>query len=218
MKKKLETQKPRKVTSGPIREKARTMRRMVAAVGKVLKKKGYPGLTIANIAIEAQVDRKLVYSYYGSLDKLVGIYLREQDYWKTKAKKQISILLKKDSISKQEMDDLLIGQFDAVLQDKILQRILQWELSEPNKALRMIADEREDVGEELLKKYEADISNNDVDIRAIIALQTAGLYYLALHAKSNGSTFCGIDINKEEGEERIKKALSNVLDLCKKPT
>ncbi|MGN5954317.1 TetR/AcrR family transcriptional regulator [Sphingobacterium lactis] len=218
MKKKMETQKPRKVTSGPIREKARTMRRMVAAVGKVLKKKGYPGLTIANIAIEAQVDRKLVYSYYGSLDKLVGIYLREQDYWKTKAKKQISILLKKDSISKQEMDDLLIGQFDAVLQDKILQRILQWELSEPNKALRMIADEREDVGEELLKKYEADISNNDVDIRAIIALQTAGLYYLALHAKSNGSTFCGIDINKEEGEERIKKALSNVLDLCKKPT
>ncbi|MGV6945347.1 TetR/AcrR family transcriptional regulator [Sphingobacterium lactis] len=214
----METQKPRKVTSGPIREKARTMRRMVAAVGKVLKKKGYPGLTIANIAIEAQVDRKLVYSYYGSLDKLVGIYLREQDYWKTKAKKQISILLKKDSISKQEMDDLLIGQFDAVLQDKILQRILQWELSEPNKALRMIADEREDVGEELLKKYEADISNNDVDIRAIIALQTAGLYYLALHAKSNGSTFCGIDINKEEGEERIKKALSNVLDLCKKPT
>ena len=214
----METQKPRKVTSGPIREKARTMRRMVAAVGKVLKKKGYPGLTIANIAIEAQVDRKLVYSYYGSLDKLVGIYLREQDYWKTKAKKQISVLLKKDSISKQEMDDLLIGQFDAVLQDKILQRILQWELSEPNKALRMIADEREDVGEELLKKYEADISNNDVDIRAIIALQTAGLYYLALHAKSNGSTFCGIDINKEEGEKRIKKALSNVLDLCKKPT
>lgn len=155
----METQKPRKVTSGPIREKARTMRRMVAAVGKVLKKKGYPGLTIANIAIEAQVDRKLVYSYYGSLDKLVGIYLREQDYWKTKAKKQISVLLKKDSISKQEMDDLLIGQFDAVLQDKILQRILQWELSEPNKALRMIADEREDVGEELLKKYEADLPN-----------------------------------------------------------
>lgn len=214
----METNKPRKVTSGPIREKARTMRRMVAAVGKVLKKKGYPGLTIANIAIEAQVDRKLVYSYYGSLDKLVGIYLREQDYWKTKAKKQISLLLKKDSISKQEMDELLIGQFDAVLQDKILQRILQWELSEPNKALRMIADEREDVGEELLKKYEADISNNDVDIRAIIALQTAGLYYLALHAKSNGSTFCGIDINKEEGEERIKKALSIVLDLCKNPT
>jgi len=218
MKKKMETQKPRKVTSGPIREKARTMRRMVAAVGKVLKKKGYPGLTIANIAIEAQVDRKLVYSYYGSLDKLVGIYLREQDYWKTKAKKQISILLKKDSISKQEMDDLLIGQFDAVLQDRILQRILQWELSEPNKALRMIADEREDVGEELLKKYEVDLPNDDVDIRAIIALQTAGLYYLALHAKSNGSTFCGIDLNKEEGEERIKKALSNVLDLCKKPT
>ena len=214
----METKKPRKVTSGPIREKARTMRRMVAAVGKVLKKKGYPGLTIANIAIEAQVDRKLVYSYYGSLDKLVGIYLREQDYWKTKAKKQISLLLKKDSISKQEMDDLLIGQFDAVLQDKILQRILQWELSEPNKALRMIADEREDVGEELLKKYEADLPNDDVDIRAIIALQTTGLYYLALHAKSNGSTFCGIDINKEEGEERIKKALSTVLDLCKKPT
>ncbi|WP_099366206.1 TetR/AcrR family transcriptional regulator [Sphingobacterium sp. 1.A.4] len=204
--------KPRKTTAGPIREKARTMKNLVAAVGKVLKKKGYPGLSIANIAVEAKVDRKLVYAYFGNLDNLVETYITEQDYWKTKAKKQIAKLLEQDQMSKEEMHGLLFGQFETVLQDKTLQRILQWELSEPNTSLRKLADAREEVGEELIQKLEKNIGKDGLDIRAVLALQTAGLYYLAIHAKSNGSTFCGIDINEAEGRKRIETTLMDILE------
>ncbi len=204
--------KARKVTAGPIREKARTMEKLIAAVGKVIKKYGYPGLTIANIASESGLDRKLVYTYFGTLDNLIEIYITRQDYWKSKANQQIESLLQADTLSKLAMVNLLQGQFDQVLNDKTLQRIIHWELGVKSKPLRKLADAREEIGELLLKKFEATYSTKDVDIRAVLAIQTAGLYYLALHAKSNGSTFCGIDLNTEEGKNRIRKSVETTLE------
>ena len=51
-----EEPKQRKVSAGPIREKARTMERLIATVGKVIQKHGYPGLTVANIGKESGLD------------------------------------------------------------------------------------------------------------------------------------------------------------------
>ena len=204
------TSKTRKVTSGPVREKARTINKIINAVGKVLKKHGYPGLTIANIAAEAKVDRKLIYTYFDSLDSLIEQYIEKRDYWKTKAKSTISTLLNQESINHEEMHSLLFGQFNSVFKDEILQRIIQWELSEDKEILRKLADSREEIGEELIQKYSKH-QNPEVDTRAILALQTAGLYYLAMHARTNGSTFCGLDLNKEEDQKRISNTLDDIL-------
>ncbi len=209
-------QKTRKVTSGPVREKARTMNKIVNAVGKVLKKHGYPGLSIANIATEAKVDRKLIYTYFENLDNLVETFIQKRDYWKTKAKSTISTLLNQDVISQNEMQNLLIGQFDTVMKDEILQRILQWELSEDKDILRKLANSREEIGEQLIQRYEKSFIESNVDIRAVLALQTAGLYYLAMHAQTNGSTFCGLDLNLDVDRERIINALKMILN--KTPT
>ncbi|MFD1166881.1 TetR/AcrR family transcriptional regulator [Sphingobacterium daejeonense] len=205
-------QKTRKVTSGPVREKARTMNKIVNAVGKVLKKHGYPGLSIANIATEAKVDRKLIYTYFENLDNLVETFIQKRDYWKTKAKSTISTLLNQDVISQNEMQNLLIGQFDTVMKDEILQRILQWELSEDKDILRKLANSREEIGEQLIQRYEKSFIESNVDIRAVLALQTAGLYYLAMHAHTNGSTFCGLDLNLDVDRERIINALKMILN------
>lgn len=205
--------KKRKVTSGPIREKARTMEKLIKSVGKVLKKQGYPGLTVAKIAAESKLDRKLVYAYFGTLDNLIEAYITGRDYWKGKAQNHIQALLHQDKISNEEMIDLLNGQFNAVLNDQTLQRILQWEISEPTIALKKTAADRELIGEELIKKLEQNINTDDLDIRAILAIQSAGLYYLALHAKANGSTFCGIDVNQEMGKQRIENALAKLLNF-----
>lgn len=205
-------QKSRKVTSGPVREKARTMTKIINAVGRVLNKHGYPGLTIANIATAAKVDRKLIYTYFGTLDSLVELYITKRDYWKSKAKSSISSLMEKESINDEEMSGLLKGQFETVMHDQILQRILQWELSEDNALLRKLAQDREDIGEELIRKYEKSKPVDYAeDIRPTLALQVAGLYYLAMHARTNGSTFCGLDLNTETDQQRIIRALERIL-------
>lgn len=211
-----EGKKGRKVLSGPVREKARTMDKLVASVGKVIQKKGYVGLNIANISKEAGLDRRLVYTYFGGLDNLVETYIKQKDYWNTDAQKDIQALLEDEGVDngKRVAVSLLQGQFDAVLKDKALQKLIHWELGEKNKVLRKISDEREQLGEDLFNHYDPVFGQTDIDIRAVLALQIGGLYYLSLHAKTNGSLFCGIDINDPDGKERISKTLEKIVELC----
>lgn len=215
VKKAEETEKTRKVTSGPVREKARTMDKLTMAVGNVIQKQGYAGLNIANICKEAGLDRRLVYTYFGSLDNLVETYINQKDYWKSHAREDIDSLLEKEAtLNSEDIIKLLQGQFDTVLEDKALQKIIHWELGEKNKILRKLSDDRESVGEELFNLCEPAFENTGLDIRAILSLQIGGLYYLSLHAKSNGSLFCGIDINQPNGKERISRALEKIVQLC----
>jgi len=76
-----------------------------------------------------------------------------------------------------------------------------------------MSDEREEVGEEILPILDKDFENSIVDIRAVLAIQLTGIYYLSLHAKSCVTTFCGIDINDTQGKERISQAVQNTLEI-----
>lgn len=210
-----ETAKKRKVSSGPIREKVRTMDRLVSAVGKVIENEGYAGLNVAAISKQAGLDRRLVYTYFGSLDNLVETYVKQKDYWNYDAKEKIiSILAGNTYLESEDIIQLLQGQFDAVLEDKALQKILHWELGEKHNILRKLSDSRELLGEELFRRGEPIFEGTNIDIRAILALQIGGLYYLALHAKSNGGLFCGIDVNEFDGKQRVAKALEKIIQLC----
>lgn len=204
--------KERKVLSGPLRDKSRTMARMVAAVGKVIQKKGYPGLTAPNIAIAAGVDKKLVWTYFGSVDNLIEEYVRQKDFWKFAAKGHIEELLKtSEDIGKKEISGILQYQFEVLQKDKALQKIIHWELGETNKMLRKIADKREEIGEQLFSVIMPAFETTNVDLRAKLALVLGGIYYLSLHSRSNGSLVCGIDINEEESRSRIENAIQDII-------
>ena len=71
----------RKRIQGPVRNKEKTKDRMLEAVGKILKNEGYTGLKVTNIAKTAEVDKKLIYDYYGSTDEVINTYIKSQDYW-----------------------------------------------------------------------------------------------------------------------------------------
>ncbi|TJY67143.1 TetR/AcrR family transcriptional regulator [Sphingobacterium alkalisoli] len=205
-------ERTRKVSSGPLREKARSMQRLIEAVGKVIQKSGYAGLNVAAICKEAGLDRKLVYNYFGSLDDLIETYVRQKDYWNAKAKTAIENLVQNpQEINADNVSSLLQGQFEAMLKDKALQKIIHWEIGEKNEILKKLSNSREEMGEQLLRHVDPYFVSDGIDIRAILALQIGGLYYLSLHAESNGSTFCGLDINQPQGKERIKNALDSII-------
>lgn len=204
--------KERKTTSGLIRDKSRTMARMVSAVSKVLQKKGYTGLDAPSIAKAAGVDKKLVWTYFGGLDNLVEEYISKRDFWKSISKEQIKKITETpELINQNDINKILQGQLDTLLKDKVLQKIIHWELGEKSKTLRKIADKREEMGEGLFSIIDKQFENSNVDIRANLALLIGGIYYLTLHGKNNGSLFCGIDINNDKGKERISKAIKDIL-------
>lgn len=207
----------RKVTDGALRNKERTMQKMIDAVGEVLKEKGYVGLTISNIVKQAKVDRKLVALYFGDVNNLIDEFLNRRDYWMTKVAPKLNAIVEGSEIfGENEITSILQTLYDEIDISPDFQRILSWEVCEYQDKLRTLADKREALGTELFKLTDKDFSATNLNLRAILALQVAGIYYIILHAKSIGSNFCEIDVNTSQGKAYVKEALATIVQLVYK--
>lgn len=204
----------RKSAAGSIRNKERSKKKFLDAVGKILKTKGYAGLKVNDIASTAGVDKKMIYTYFGGMDGLIDEYIRSQDYWiKVTDDKIDKIIPDINDGGKQFIEEMLLSQFDYVYKNKEAQKLLLWSISESRKSLRKLIDTQEENGEHIFDNiFEPHFQEKSEDFRAIMAIMVSGLYYLNMFASVNGSIFCGLDMNSAEGRERIKKAISFLVE------
>jgi len=207
--------KSRKRVSGAIRDKERTMLKLIEAVGEIIKTEGYTALGINNIAKKAEVSKKLIYRYFdNNVNNLIEIYVKRKDYWLELAKDMDGIA---EAASVESGEPLVKGilktHFDHFYVEEEMQKIVLWETSERNKLMKEVGLKREAFGDEIFKLLEPYFEKSDIDFKGIMALQVAGIIFMVLQAKANGNPFCGIDINKPEGMERIHKALDQIVSL-----
>lgn len=203
---------PRKVVQGPIRDKEKTKQKLLNAVGKILKTKGYSGLMVSKIAAVAGFDKKLIYEYFGSTDKLIDEYIRSQDYWKKVGDKQESLDFSDGG--KELSKSTIISQFQELKKNKELQKIMLWGLSENRPVLKKIADEREEIGEQLFSNVDAFFGDKATEYRAIAAILVSGAYYMNMYSEYNARKICGIDLKTEEGRKEIEKAMADIVDFA----
>ena len=195
------------------RNRKKTEQKLIRAVGEVFRMYGYTGIKINKVARHAGVQKNLIYRYFGSVEKLFRTYLLEQDYWSFYQNNLDDILEgNKTDSGKNLAKNVLEKQLDYFYSNAEMQQVIRWEISEKNEISRGISDARERLGEEMLGLTDAYFMNSEVNFRALLALQIAGIYYFVLHAKVNGSTFCGIDINKESDMKELHRTLKQVVD------
>lgn len=202
----------KKIYQGEINDKERSKQKLINAVGNVLKIKGYSGLTATNISKAAGLSRRLITTYFNSVDDLVETYVRNKDYW-TEASGNVSKIIEQNQgrNNKEVIDYLLQNQLDYFFNSKEMQKLILWEISEKTKIMYEVCNDRERLGSKVFELADEEFKANDIDIRAISAILVAGIYYMVLHAKSTNTLFCGIDINETEGMNRIKNAISLIL-------
>lgn len=202
----------RKVVDGPIRNKEKTKQKLLNAVGKILATKGYSELKVSKIATVAGLDKKLIYSYFGSTDKLIDEYIKSQDFWANVDDQEIMASGFTDG-GQEITTNMILQQYDTLAKNKEYQKIILWGISETRPSLRKLADDREAVGNPLLDQVVDPLfKEKSKEYRAILAMLVAGAYYLNLHFAVNGSTFCGIDFNKEEDAKILKDAIATIID------
>ncbi|PIF45550.1 AcrR family transcriptional regulator [Chryseobacterium sp. 52] len=203
---------PRKVVQGPIRDKEKTKQKLLAAVGKILRVKGYSGLKVSKIAAVAGFDKKLIYEYFGSTDKLIDEYIRSQDYWSRINQDSVEVDLSDGG--KELCKKAVLNQFESFKKNKELQKIILWELSESKPILRKLVEQREEAGEVLFENIiDPYFGDQALRTRAIMALLVSGAYYLNLYTGYNASKFCGVDLKSEEGRKAIEEAIVELIDL-----
>jgi hypothetical protein len=108
---------------------------------------------------------------------------------------------------------ILKRQLSFFYDQQEMQKVIIWEVSEKNKIIKELSAKREDFGEEVFKLVDPFFEGSNMDIRPMLALQVAGIYYMVLQAKSNGNTFCGVDINEPQGMQRVMNALDKIVSL-----
>ena len=202
----------RKVTDGPIRNKERTKNKILDAVGKIIRTEGYKSLIVNRIGKAASLDNKLIYLYFGNVDKLVDLYVRSKDYWNIIPEELLQEVNANSVLPKETVVSIMEHQMDYLYQSEELQKILLWEISEDNELMREIAATREEFSDLIIKKTRANFRNTDINFKATEALLTGGLYYLALSAKARGGTFFGVDINKDRDYKAVKQTFTRILD------
>ncbi|GAB3427890.1 TetR/AcrR family transcriptional regulator [Niabella aquatica] len=197
--------------------KERTKDKLIKAIGKILKKEGFQNVRINKVAEIAGVDKKAIYVYFGGLDGLIKAYLRQVDFWQIEKQKLENNNNKElPEITKDFMFELLKADFQYFSQSSEMQKLVLWGISEKNKTIRALTDEREELGEKVFQKADKIFKDTEVDYRASIAILVSAIYYIVLHVKGNGSTMCGIDMSTKEGKERMFKALERYLSFTYK--
>ncbi|AZA84139.1 TetR/AcrR family transcriptional regulator [Chryseobacterium lactis] len=203
----------RKSAAGSIRNKERSKKKFLDAVGKILKTKGYTGLKVNDIAATAGVDKKMIYTYFGGIDGLMDEYIRSQDYWSKTTSEEIGKMNPRtDDGGRSFAEELLLAQYEYVYNNKETQKLLLWRLSESRKELKKMTDTQEENGKFLFDTMGSQFKENSEVFRSVMAIMVSGLYYLNMFSSMNGSIFCGIDVNTPGGRTQIKEALSFLLD------
>ncbi|MGH1517574.1 TetR/AcrR family transcriptional regulator [Chryseobacterium sp. JK1] len=203
-----------KSAGGRIRNKERSKKRFLEAVGKILKTKGHTALKINDIAATAGVDKKMIYTYFDGMDGLMDEYIQSQNAWEEiTATKMSEINPKIDKGGIAFIEELLISQFENMHDNREMQKMILWRLSEPRKSLIQLTSTQEENREYFFKlMVDSHFREYAQKFRSIIAVMLSGLYYLNMYASVNGSIFCGIDLNCPADREKIKKAISFLLE------
>lgn len=195
-----------------MKDKELTKKKLIQAVGDVIKTEGFQHLRISKISKYANVDRKLIYRYFGSLNYLVEAYILENDYWMVFSDQMKQALADKQFPGTEQLiTEILQNQFRYFASQKEMQRLILWELSVDSPLMRSIHNTRESLGEEFLDITDAHFHGGQVNFRAIAALLVGGIYYTILHTVYNGGTFAGIDLNTPAGKDDILKAISQIV-------
>jgi AcrR family transcriptional regulator len=196
-----------------MKNKETTKRKLIWAVGEVIRNEGFDSLSVSKVARKAEVDRKLIGRYFGGLNQLLESYIVENDYWMLFAD-HINELLKSKSYasSKDLITAILQNQFSYFYAEKDMQRLILWELTSHSPLMKSIHNARESMGQRFLELTDEHFKKSDVNLRAIGALLVGGIYYTILHTIYNGGTFSDLDISSVEGQSEILKAIEQIVE------
>lgn len=102
-------------------------------------------------------------------------------------------------------------QFDYFYQEEEMQQLILWEITEKCSLMDDIGSGRENLADDFFKQTDPYFEGSEVNFKAVAALLVSGIYYLVLHARSNKSTQCGIDIHSEADRAEIIRTVRQIL-------
>ena len=177
-----------------------------AAVESVLKR-GFSGSLVSEIIKKAKIEPVVFYNRYQNLEEFFSEFVKGYDYWFSDVAKEAN----KQEKPYDQFIALIDGLQECMIEKSVMQELIRWEIAEGNDITKRTASIREMFTLPLAEKYDDLFKNSGIDFVAIATIIVSGLYYLYLH--KDRSTFCNIDMNTEEGRNRVNQAIKFLSEL-----
>jgi AcrR family transcriptional regulator len=191
-----------------------TKQKIINAVGEIFRTEGHKSLYIARIAREANVDRSLIYQYFGKdVKAIIEAYIIQKDYWLKFFNRINEEVSKSDYQSgKHLIIDVLQKQWQYFSTDLEMQHLILWELSGDNELMRSIHNTRELMGQSILELADLRFNDTNVNFRSIAVLLLGGIYYANIHSLYNGPIMCGINVKSVQNQADMMRAIQQIIE------
>ena len=198
-----ELKKPRR----PRRTKKSVEKDVMDAITSVIEDVGFNHVTLKEIAFRAKIEASVFYRRYANLEELFEDYTRNYDYWLG----GIAASMPKDLGDEAAFKWIMKNLVQALYKNKIMQRLLTWELCDENHVTRRTAVQRETMNQSLIQLLEQRFAGSGMDVNVLTALMISGIYYLIIH--QNISKFCNVDFSSKQGQKRLIGAVDQLVSL-----
>ena len=177
---------------------------IIKAAESLIKKKGFASMLVTELIKKARIEPLVFYNRYDNLSEFYDEFVKRYDYWFK------DVLTGVQFPTDSELGYISIFKdVQKALQDKsVMLELLRWEIAEGNETTVRTAMLREMHTLPLVNIYEEKFKDTGIDISAISSLIIGGIYYLNLHRER--SKFSDIDLNTEQGQKRIDRAIENL--------
>lgn len=177
-----------------------------AAVESVLKR-GFSGSLVSEIIKKAKIEPVVFYNRYQNLEEFFSEFVKGYDYWFSDVAKEANKL----ETPHDQFIALIEGLQECMIEKSVMLELIRWEIAVDNDITKRTGSIREMFTLPLAEKYDDLFKNSGIDFVAIATIIVSGLYYLYLH--KDRSTFCNIDMNTEEGRNRVNQAIKFLSEL-----
>lgn len=177
-----------------------------AAVESVLKR-GFSGSLVSEIIKKAKIEPVVFYNRYQNLEEFFSEFVKGYDYWFSDVAKEANKL----ETPHDQFIALIEGLQECMIEKSVMLELIRWEIAVDNDITKRTASIREMFTLPLAEKYDDLFKNSGIDFVAIATIIVSGLYYLYLH--KDRSTFCNIDMNTDEGRNRVNQAIKFLSEL-----
>ena len=192
------------------RDRSKTRQRLIQATIDILREEGFDRLGVNAVAERAGLSKVLIYRYFGDYKGLLQAVAERVTPIDPDFANRVLEVTGENVSPAEVMRTIVHSLHRTVADDELLQQILIWELSADNELTTAMASQREETGRaqsEALRTFlRSRHTGNDIDIDALVALLTAGVFYLTLRSRSV-EQFNAIDLQSDEGWERLASVL-----------
>ena len=194
-------------TKNPGKDKEKTKHRLIEAVGRVLRTKGFQKIKVNEVATEARVSKILIYRYFGDLEGLIDAYIRQKDFWISYQFEKANSQNIREAIKKMYRE-----QIQSMREDDAFKELHLKELADKKPLSDEVEKIRESNGMELIEKVQHITQKPKKEVAALASILGGAITYLSLY-EAMGDEFNGIDLKSEEGWEQIAQGCDLLIDL-----